>query len=228
MHGAKTIRATRGVAWDLAALNETFASATPESIVRWALAQGVRTLTSTSFGAHAAATLHLVQQLDPSAATVWVDTGFAGDPTRHFARELAAQLKLKLTVYRPQRHPLACLARLNISDLANINEQQRQELAEEIKLEPFQRALDEFAAQIWISGIRAEETAFRSNLEIASWDERGILKISPFLKASAADMDDYLRRHNLPLGPAVYDPTKAAQHLECGLHTRRSTANPVG
>ena len=52
-------------AWDLPAINETLALATPETIVRWALAQGVRQLTSTSFGPHAAATLHWYTALIP-------------------------------------------------------------------------------------------------------------------------------------------------------------------
>ena len=207
-------------AWDLPAINETLALATPETIVRWALAQGVRQLTSTSFGPHAAATLHLVHSLDPNSQTVWVDTGFAGESTREFARRLTNQLHLELAVYRPQIPPMTCLEQLGIRDLSAINSQQRQRLADITKIEPFQRAVTDLAPQIWISGIRAEETAFRAGLDVASWDPRGILKLSPFLRASAADMDHYLQQHGLPKGPSVFDPTKAEAHLECGLHTR--------
>lgn len=207
-------------AWDLPAINETLALATPETIIHWALAQGVRQLTSTSFGPHAAATLHLVQRLDPSSQIVWVDTGFAGEPTREFARRLTNQLQLELAVYQPHISPMTCLEQLGIRDLSAIDSQQRQRLADITKVEPFQRAVTDLAPHIWISGIRAEETSFRAGLDIASWDPRGILKLSPFLRASAADMDRYLQQHGLPRGPSVVDPTKAEAHLECGLHTR--------
>lgn len=207
-------------AWDLPAINETLALATPETIIHWALAQGVRQLTSTSFGPHAAATLHLVQRLDPSSQIVWVDTGFAGEPTREFARRLTNQLQLELAVYQPHISPMTCLEQLGIRDLSAIDSQQRQRLADITKVEPFQRAVTDLAPHIWISGIRAEETSFRAGLDIASWDPRGILKLSPFLRASAADMDRYLQQHALPRGPSVVDPTKAEAHLECGLHTR--------
>jgi len=214
--------------WDLDALNETFATATPETIVRWAVAQGVQILTSTSFGPHAAATLHLVQRLDPGSLVVWVDSGFVDESTRHFARNLSQQLCLEPAIFRPKTTPLTCLVQLGIKDLDQVSSAQRRHLADTIKLEPFQRALDRFSPQIWISGIRGEETAFRSGLDIASWDERGILKLAPFLRASSSDMESYLSRHELPLGPPVFDPTKAAPHLECGLHTRTNLHRPRG
>jgi len=226
MQSSNTLAKQAIPSWDLTALNETFARATPETIVRWAVAQGVQTLTSTSFGPHAAATLHLVQHLAPGSLVVWVDSGFVDESTRNFARDLSQQLGLEAAIFRPKTTPLACLAQLGIKDLNEVNTAQRRHLADTIKLEPFQRALDLFSPQIWISGIRGEETAFRSELDVASWDERGILKLAPFLRASSSDMENYLSRHGLPLGPPVFDPTKAAQHLECGLHTRANLNRP--
>ena len=210
-------------AWDLTALNETFAAATPQTIVRWALSQGLPTITTTSFGTQSAATVHLVSSLDPEAVIVWLDTGFTGPATRVFAEGLCQQLSLNLLTYRPRHPPVTLLSQCGITGLGELSETQREALTRRVKLEPFERAIRQLQPRIWISGIRAEETAFRSGLEIASWDTRGILKLAPFLNSSAAGIDAYLAQHGLPTGPEATDPTKAAPHLECGLHTRQQT-----
>jgi len=58
-------RARQDVAWDLEGLNDTLDGASPETIVRWALAQNLSVVTSTSFGPQSAAMLHLTNKLGP-------------------------------------------------------------------------------------------------------------------------------------------------------------------
>ncbi|MFN3164388.1 MAG: phosphoadenosine phosphosulfate reductase family protein [Pseudohongiellaceae bacterium] len=43
--------------------------------------------------------------------------------------------------------------------------------------EPFARALDEFQPEVWLTGIRREETEHRKTLDIVSLDNRGIIKV---------------------------------------------------
>ena len=88
----------------------------------------------------------------------------------------------------------------------------------QVKLEPFQRALKELQPEIWISGIRGEETEYRRNLGIVSLDDRGILKVSPLFHWTEADVSDYMRKYNLPSCRHYFDPTKIDSQTECGLH----------
>ena len=213
--------AAKHVAWNIEALNETFQSASPETIVRWALAQNLKVLTSTSFATQSAAMLHLVNKLGPSLPTLWIDTGFAPASTREFSRRLVERLNLNLVTYRPKLTPLLCLQTIGAANIEDLSEEQRVQLADMVKIEPFERALNALRPHIWITGIRAEETAFRAKLHPASWDDRGMLKLAPFLNSSEADIEEYMTEHELPSGPVSIDPTKAAPHLECGLHTRR-------
>ena len=46
----------------------------------------------------------------------------------------------------------------------------------------------------------------------------GILKISPFYYWSDEELDDYLKKNNLPKNPDYFDPVKALQSRECGIH----------
>src|ERR1700741_3087518 len=74
--------------------------------VEWALETlpGNHVLTS-SFGAQAAVSLHLVTQVSPSIPVLLVDTGYLFPETYRFSDELTARMKLNLKVYRAPRSP---------------------------------------------------------------------------------------------------------------------------
>ena len=88
----------------------------------------------------------------------------------------------------------------------------------QVKLEPFQRALEDLQPEIWISGIRKEETKFREKLGIVAMDARGILKVSPLFNWTEADVSAYMMKHRLPNCRHYFDPTKVDSQSECGLH----------
>ncbi len=94
-----------------------------------------------------------------------------------------------------------------------------EEFTRQVKLEPFQRAIDSVKPEIWITGIRADETDFRKTLDIVTRDERGLIRVAPFFRLSEADIEAYMKQHQLPTCQHYFDPTKVAADAECGLHT---------
>ena len=54
--------------------------------------------------------------------------------------------------------------------------------------------------------------------DILSYSKNGILKVSPFYYWSNEKLDEYLKAHNLPKNDLYFDPTKATQNRECGIH----------
>ena len=59
----------------------------------------------------------------------------------------------------------------------------------------------------------------RAGLDIVSPDPNfGTLKVSPVFYLSDADMEAYLEEHNLPNEWDYFDPAKADEKRECGLH----------
>ena len=59
----------------------------------------------------------------------------------------------------------------------------------------------------------------RANLDIVSDDPNfGALKVSPVFQWSDAEMEAYLKKHNLPNEWDYFDPAKADEKRECGLH----------
>ncbi|TXS89258.1 phosphoadenosine phosphosulfate reductase family protein [Parahaliea maris] len=203
---------------DIEAANATLRDASPEEIVRWALAQGGRTIATTSMGRNAAVMLHLVSQVDASVPTIWVDTGYNLRDTYVVAERLIRDLDLNMHVYSPQMTS----ERRNaiMGGIPTVDEEERHtEFTRQVKLEPFDRALTEFKPDIWLTGIRREETEHRKTLDVVSMDARGIVKVAPIFYWNDAQVEGYMSRFQLPTCKHYFDPTKVMDGRECGLHT---------
>jgi phosphoadenosine phosphosulfate reductase len=203
---------------DLESVNATLRAASAEEIVRWALDLGRPTIATTSMGRNAAVMLHLVQQVDCSVPTIWVDTGYNLRDTYVVAERLIRDLGLNMHVYSPQ----TTSERRNaiMGGIPTVDEVERhREFTRQVKLEPFERALRDFQPEIWLTGIRQEETEHRQTLDIVSRDNRGIIKVAPLFYWSEDDVEAYMAQHGLPTCRHYFDPTKVHDGRECGLHT---------
>ena len=148
-----------------------------------------------------------------------LDEPVAGvNPTmiRHIERVIR-QLDLNLKVYMP-RLTSARWEALNGGVPSIYDEEAHARFTQDVKLEPFQRALRELQPKLWFSGIRRSQTKEREAMGIASYTGEGILKISPVYSFSDEDMERYLAEHNLPDEKDYFDPTKVLANRECGLH----------
>jgi phosphoadenosine phosphosulfate reductase len=203
---------------DLDTVNAQLKDASAQEIVRWALDLGRPTIATTSMGRNAAVMLHLVAGIDASVPTIWVDTGYNLRDTYVVAERLIRDLDLNMHVYSPQMTS----ERRNaiMGGIPTVDEEERhQEFTRQVKLEPFARALEDFQPEIWLTGIRREETEHRQTLDIVSLDNRGIIKIAPIFNWSEEDVEDYMDEYRLPTCRHYFDPTKVHDGRECGLHT---------
>jgi phosphoadenosine phosphosulfate reductase len=203
---------------ELDSINDSLRNASAAEIVTWALSLEHKTIATTSMGRNAAVMLHLVSEIDKSVPTIWVDTGYNLRDTYVVAERLIRDLELNIHVYSPEMTS----ERRNaiIGGIPTVDEEERhQEFTRQVKLEPFARALDEFQPEIWLTGIRREETELRKSLDIVSMDGRGIIKVAPLFHWSEDDVDEYMALHDLPTCKHYFDPTKVHDGRECGLHT---------
>jgi len=203
---------------DLDSVNASLRHASAQEVVQWALTQNAPTIATTSMGRNAALMLHLVSQLDSTVPTIWVDTGYNLRDTYIVAERLIRDLELDIHVYSPQMTS----ERRNaiMGGIPTIDEEERHTaFTEQVKLEPFNRALQDFQPRIWLTGIRREETQHRKSLDIVSRDNRGIIKVAPIFYWSEDEVEDYMAEHQLPTCRHYFDPTKVADGRECGLHT---------
>jgi len=191
----------------------------PQEITRWAVAQGNgRVVVSTNFRPYSAVMLHLCVQAWPDIPVLWVDHGYNRPATYRHAADLTARLRLNLRTYVP-RLTAAHRDALHgpVPDTTDEEALQRFSLA--MKLEPFQRAMRELAPAVWITALRRTQNPGRAALDVVAFDPgTGALKVNPVLHWSDAEMEDYLRAHDLPNEWDYFDPAKGDEKRECGLH----------
>jgi phosphoadenosine phosphosulfate reductase len=204
---------------EVARWNTELRSRPPLEIVRWAVAQTQgRAIVSTNFRPYEAAILHLAVQAQPDIPVLWVDHGYNRPATYKHAEKLRTRLKLNLKPFLPRitaAHRDAIYGPIPTTD----DEAGLKKFSALMKLEPFQRGMKELAPTVWITALRKVQNPNRAGLDIVSIDENfGALKVSPLFYLSDADLDTYLAQHQLPNEWDYFDPAKADEKRECGLH----------
>lgn len=68
------------------------------------------------------------------------------------------------------------------------------------KVVPLRTELSRFDA--WVTAIRRDQTRERASARAVEWDAKfGLVKVNPLLRWTAADVDDYVARHGVPVNP---------------------------
>jgi phosphoadenosine phosphosulfate reductase len=206
-------------AHQISAWNAELRSKDPLEIVRWSISQaGGRAIVSTNFRPYEAVLLHLCTKVQSNIPVLWSDHGYNRPATYRHAEQLKKLLGLNLQTYSP-RMTVAHYETLYGSVPTPEDEQALKEFSALMKLEPFQRGMRELAPTVWLTALRKVQNPGRANLDIVSHDANfGTLKVSPVFYLSDADMEAYLAQHQLPNEWDYFDPAKADEKRECGLH----------
>lgn len=200
---------------DLARINTEFGR-NASALVDWALGLRQPAIVTTNFRPFEAVILHLVTQAKPDLPVVWMDNGYNTEATYRFVDELTRRLKLNLHVYLPRRSR-AHREAVEGSTPA-LDDPRHQAFTEEVKLEPFTRALREMAPKVWFTALRATDTAVRAQMDPVSLNPDGLIKVAPLLHWSSKELHEYCKTHDLPNNFDYVDPTKGEDNRECGLH----------
>jgi phosphoadenosine phosphosulfate reductase len=199
--------------------NEELRPRTPIEIARWAIGKaGGRAIVSTNFRPYEAVVLHLCVQVQPDIPVLWVDHGYNRPATYKYAEQLRRRLNLNLKAYIPK---ITAAHRDTIYGAVptTADEEALKEFSTLMKLEPFQRGMRELAPTVWISGLRRLQNPNRANLDIVTRDDNfGTLKVNPVFYLTDEELDAYLDAFGLPNEWDYFDPAKADEKRECGLH----------
>ncbi|HSU22464.1 MAG TPA: phosphoadenosine phosphosulfate reductase family protein [Variovorax sp.] len=187
-----------------------------QGLVDWAVGLDRPTIVTTNFRPFEAVILHMVTRARADVPVVWMDNGYNTEATYRFADDLAKQLDLDLRIYLPRRSR----AHREAVDGATpaLDDPRHAAFTEEVKLEPFARALRETAPQVWFTALRATDTAVRAQMDPVGVNPDGLIKVAPLLHWSAKDLHEYCQAHGLPNNFDYVDPTKGEDNRECGLH----------
>lgn len=196
-------------------LNIQYKKALPNEIIKKAFELSNEAVVTTNFRPYESAILHAVSNVNSKIPVVWCDTGYNTPQTYKHAEVLIADLGLNIFLYVPKQ---TVAHRDVVMGIPSIDSPEHSLFTEQVKLEPFKRALEFHKPKVWFTNLRQGQTSFRDSIGIFSLSKDDVLKVSPFYYWSDEKLDTYLVENNLPNEFKYFDPTKALENRECGLH----------
>ncbi len=180
-------------------INEWLGSVDAGVRVRWALHNlpGPFALSS-SFGAQAAVSLHLVTRAASDIPVILIDTGYLFPETYQFIEQLTKQLSLNIQRFASPQ---------SVADFeaehGKLWEKGREGLDQYLelrKVEPMRRSLKTLGTNTWFAGLRRSQAESRAKLNPLEVRD-GRFKVHPIFDWSDRDVYLYLKAHGLPYHP---------------------------
>jgi len=182
---------------DIAAANAALEGARPEQILEWTTSRFLPDVMLTcSFQHDGVALAHMLQEIAPTVAVVFINTGFHFPETLAYRDEIVQRLQLRRFVELEPIMPRSEFAATHGLDLyardpdlcCHIN-----------KVEPLRRYLPGMRA--WINGRRRDQTLTRQHIDVIEAYPDGLYKVNPLATWTARDTFYYLQNHEIPTHP---------------------------
>lgn len=129
-----------------------------------------------------------------------IDTGRLFYETYELLDRTTARYKKPVQVYFPDARDVEeFVADKGINSFYESVEN-RKECCHIRKVKPLNRALK--GASVWITGLRAEQSANRHDMPMIEWsEEKQLYKFNPLIRWSYDEMIAYIKQHNVPYNP---------------------------
>lgn len=126
-----------------------------------------------------------------------LDTGRLFYETYELLDKTTARYRIPVDVFYPEAAAVEALVRSRGINGFYDSVDNRKACCQVRKVEPLARALR--GAKVWITGIRAEQSANRHEMPFVEWDEaRQLYKINPLLHWTLQEVEAYIQRYNVP------------------------------
>lgn len=155
---------------------------------------------STSLGQEDQVITQLIASQNLPIQIFSLDTGRLFPETLDLLSRTEARYKQKIKVYYPTTNSVEKL--VNAIGINGFYEsvENRKSCCFVRKVEPLKRALA--GNDIWITGLRAEQSANRSDMKRIEWDEANqIIKYNPLMDWTFDQMSAYINQHRIPYNP---------------------------
>ncbi len=200
---------------NLGQINRDLQGKSPLEIINWATSLAKSPVITTNFRPYEVAILKAVTDVQKDIKVIWCDTGYNTVQTYKHAEDIIKKLNLNIHLYTPKQ---TAAHRNVVLGIPSVEDPKHVLFTEQVKLEPFARAMKEHQPDVWFTNLRKGQTAFRNSIGIVSQIKDGIIKVSPFYHWTDKELDSYLIERKLPNEFSYFDPTKVESNRECGLH----------
>jgi phosphoadenosine phosphosulfate reductase len=158
---------------------------------------GADSIFSTSFGLEDQAISHLVFSSNLPIDVFTLDTGRMFTETYSTWRQTIEAYNKPIHAFYPEAAPLQEYVTKNGPNAFYESQELRKGCCYIRKVEPLQRALK--GRKIWITGLRAEQSANRQDMPKVEWDEGNqIIKYHPILDWTWDQLKTFIRENQVP------------------------------
>jgi phosphoadenosine phosphosulfate reductase len=152
---------------------------------------------STSLGYEDQVITHFIFSNNLPIEIFTLDTGRLFNETYSVLTSTLERYKKPIKVMYPQTNELEKLVTTKGPNSFYESLDNRKECCYIRKVEPLKRALK--GNEIWITGIRADQSGNRQDMPALEWDESNqIIKFHPILNWSLTDVKNYVKKNNIP------------------------------
>jgi phosphoadenosine phosphosulfate reductase len=171
---------------ELAELNVEFEQLPASRIIQWAT-DNFGPLMGLAASMTDAVLIDLAVKVAPAIEVVFIDTGYHFPETLETVETVRRRYGLNLRIMTVAPHDEA-LWKVDPGNCCSA-----------VKVGQLDRALAGKAA--WMSGLRRDEAPSRATAPVVGRDLRGLIKVNPLANWTAADVDEYIARHDVPVNP---------------------------
>jgi phosphoadenosine phosphosulfate reductase len=155
---------------------------------------------SSSFSFEDQVITHLIASQQLPIQIFTLDTGRLFAETYSVWSSTLERYKISIKAFYPDQSSLESFVEKNGPNAFYESVENRKSCCYVRKVEPLKRALKD--NEIWITGLRAEHSADRQNLQSIEWDESNqIIKYHPLLHWTTEQVLDFIKSNNIPYNP---------------------------
>lgn len=153
---------------------------------------------STSFGKEDQVITHAISDSSSNISVFTLDTGRLFEETYEVYHRTRLKYKINIEAYFPNQVAVQELLEKKGPYSFYDSIENRKECCFIRKIEPLKRALK--GKQIWITGLRKEQSDNRADMQMVEWDEGNqLIKIHPLFNWTEKEVDEFVDKNNVPV-----------------------------
>ncbi|GGC68444.1 phosphoadenosine phosphosulfate reductase [Pedobacter quisquiliarum] len=182
-------------------LKDKIIDATPvETLQAIAAAYPGRVIFSTSFGWEDQVISHMIFKHNIPIQVFTLETGRLFPETYYVWNRTLEIYRKPILAYYPNQELLEEMVSTKGPNSFYDSVENRKQCCGIRKLEPLKRALS--GNDVWITGIRAEQSLNRHDMQAIEWDEQNnLIKYHPIFSWSLEEVKAYIKENNIPYNP---------------------------
>ena len=183
------------------AFNQHLANASAIELLRYFLEEfkGKIALAS-SLGLEDQVLTQMVCTLDKNVNIFTLDTGRLFPETYDLIHRTNQKYGIQMQVYFPEAFQVEDMVRTKGINLFYNSIEDRKTCCRIRKIDPLRRAFS--GLDVWICGLRREQSVTRSEMLPIEWDEaNGLIKLNPLIDWTEERVRNYIKEHKIPYNP---------------------------